>query len=117
MSDFGVKISKPGKSVLNLADKDLVWSSGFKTFKNYRVLTFDSYGSKTHGLDYPPVFFAYKKIQGGGIVEAGYGYNYFGGVEVSVDDTKVYYQEPIAYPSGQVVEKVYVILCLNPLNE
>ena len=111
--DYGFKISRPGIDVKKAEPKNLVFSTGFNTFKEYRIIKMTSPGSVTHGLNYPPTFLAVKE-------------DYFNANEfirgdvfpfingsypiISVDDTKVYYRV-----SGY--EDIYVILFIDPLNE
>ncbi len=111
MSDYGIKMSKPGVDVKTAADKDLSWSSDFKTFKIYRVIKFTSTGNVTHGLDYPPSFAIPNPPP---LASEDYpekfdlmlGQNY-----IQVDDSKVYCT---LRPGDQ---DVYVILFIDPLNE
>ncbi len=99
MSDYGIKMSKPGVDVKTASDKDLSWSSDFKTFKIYKIVKFTSTGNKTHGLNYPPAFVAFAPN------------DFFYDLSLaSVDDTKVYLEH---YPGSAV----YVILYIDPLDE
>lgn len=106
MSNYGIKISRPGYNVETADDKDLVFSSAFNTFKIYRTMKFAEAGSAQHGLTYPPTFLfltpfdGYKWRQGNG-----HYYNNWNSM-VEVDDTHVYSEG-----------KAYVILFIDPLDE
>ena len=107
MSSTGIKISKPGVDVKTADDKDLVWSSNYKTWKIYKIVHFTSAGSETHGLTYPPTFVALIK-EGTSWGSASLGYQELGYSWVSVDDINVY---------SSTSDEVYVILFIDPLNE
>lgn len=111
MSNYGIKISKPGVDVKTATDDELVWSSDFKTFKIYKIIKFTATGSQDHGLDYPPAFAITNPPR---LVDEAYpekfdlmlGQNY-----IQVDSEKVYCT---LRPGGV---DVYVILFVDPLNE
>ena len=119
MSDIGLKISKPGIDVKTATDKDLVWSSNFKTLKLYRQIVFTEAGEVSHGLDYPPTFMALMRVDGV-TVPTSLGYQEGGYAFVSVDDVNVYATNPEdlhdqPYPVDW--DRVYVSLFIDPLNE
>jgi hypothetical protein len=102
MSNYGIRMSKPGVDVKTASDADLSWSSDFKTFKIYRIVKFTANTSINHGLSYPPAF---ATININTLQFFGLGKSY-----VSVDSQKVY-GGPV---DGQTL---YVILFVDPLNE
>lgn len=115
--DYGVKISRKGIDVKTASPKNLVFSSSCNTFKIYRTIKISGGESITHGLNYPPTFFAFKREwEQTGSFEGKY---IRGDVApfmqgayplISVDNTKVYCK-------GNSNELIYVILCVDPLNE
>lgn len=112
--DYGFKISRPGIDVKTAEPRNLVFSTRFNTFKEYRIVKMSSAGSVLHGLDYPPTFLAVKR-------------DYFNNTEfkrgdvmpfingslalVSVDNTRVYYR------TAGFDEDTYIILFTDPLDE
>jgi hypothetical protein len=119
MTNYGIKMSKPGVDVKTAADVDLSWSSDFRTLKLYRVIVFTGPGSVTHGLDYPPTFTALMRV-GGVTMPTCLGYQELAYSFVSVDDEKVYTTNPsslhtLPYPVNW--DRVYVSLFIDPLNE
>ncbi len=115
MSSGGIKMSKPNVDVETAEDKDLSWSSDFKTFKVYRIIHFEEEGTEAHGLDYPPTFIAYERI-GSDWKRSGAGYMGAGIPTITVDSTNVYSGTSGVWWSPDV-EEVYVILFIDPLNE
>ena len=105
MSSIGMKVSKPGVDVKDADDKDLVWSSDFKTFKIYKIVKFTSSGDEKHGLDYAPAFVYMEDYTS--TLETGWHRNPHA-TRVSVDGEKVYYNG-----SGTV----YITLFIDPLDE
>jgi len=99
MSRIGMASSKPNENVLTTADKNLGWSSGFRTFKICKGVKFTSTGSKAHSLGYAPAF----AIANPNLGILGMPYVY-------VDDTNVY----CTSVSGG---DVYVFLFIDPLDE
>ena len=73
MADYGIKISKPGYSVLTATDRQLVFSLEFNTFKVFASgsgnVTSDATNPQiveiTHSLGYQPAFFVYSEIHAG----------------------------------------------------
>lgn len=71
--DYGIKISKPGFDVKTCADKDLVFSSKFDTFRVHSTgvgsFTSDATNVKTatiaHSLGYVPAFMVFSEIHAG----------------------------------------------------
>jgi hypothetical protein len=98
MSDYGIKMSKPGVDVKTADDVDLSWSSDFKTFKIFRVVKLEAGQNTNHGLNYAPSFLA--------LSPGDFWYDF---CPVSVDNTKVY--------SNLSGKDVYIILFIDPLNE
>jgi hypothetical protein len=111
--DYGFKISRPGIDVKTAEPKNLVFSTSFNTFKEYRIIKMTSEGSITHGLDYPPTFLALKEdyFNPGEFIR-GDAWPFINGSApmISIDDTKVYYR------TGGY-EDIYVILFIDPLDE
>ncbi len=111
--DFGFKISRPGIDVKTAEPKNLVFSTAFNTFKEYRIIKMTTPGYIAHGLDYPPTFLAIKEdyFNPGEFIR-GDVYPFISGSApiISVDDTNVYYRT-----SGY--EDIYVILFIDPLDE
>lgn len=115
--NYGIKISRPGIDAKTALPKNLVFSSNFNTFNIYRVIEMSGGEIMSHGLDYPPTFFALKREwEKTGSFEGKY---IRGDVTpfmqgayplISVDNTNVYCK-------GNSNELIYVILCTNPLNE
>ena len=106
MSNTGIIISKPGVDAKTADEKDLVWSSNFKTFKIYKILKFTSEQTVSHGLNYPPTYVVYRPD---------FIYDYITGLpgpagQARVDDTNV-------FSTGTSAEPTYVILFIDPLNE
>ena len=99
MADAEIRISRPGVDALGADDIDLVWSSNFRTFKVFMVVTFEATGDITHGLGYEPTFFVQNPNS-----SSLFGFNY-----VSVDDSKLY--------CGVDSDPVTIILMVDPLNE
>ncbi len=119
MSDYGIKMSKPNVDVKTAADKDLSWSSEFKTLKLYKVIEFTSTGSEEHGLDYAPTFLALMRVDGV-YVPTSLGYQELGYSFASVDEEKAYATNPedlqfLPYPVNW--DKMYIILYIDPLDE
>lgn len=70
--DYGIKISKPGFDVKTAADKDLVFSSKFDTFRVHStgIGSFTANGSAQtatipHSLGYVPAFMVFSEIHAG----------------------------------------------------
>jgi len=116
MSNFGIKVSRPGFDVLSASDSNTVLNSNLNTFKICRMVHFTAAGSVAHGLTYPPAFIAFKELNDQfGIItdadelvgaEGGY---LFGGVSyVSVDSTNVY---------SYTDDEVWVLILTDALNE
>lgn len=71
--NYGIKISKPGFDVKTCADKDLVFSSKFDTFRVHSTgigsLTSDATNTKTatisHSLGYVPAFMVFTEVHAG----------------------------------------------------
>jgi len=65
MSDWGVKVSQPGYNVKTCADRELLFSSSFKTLKIEKegliVVNPGESGLISHNLGYYPAFIIYKK--------------------------------------------------------
>lgn len=112
--DYGFKISRPGIDVKTAEPKNLVFSTAFNTFKEYRIIKMTTAGSSVnHGLNYPPTFLAVKEdyFHSGEFIRGDVTPFINGSYpEISVDDTKVYY-------SANAYETIYVILFIDPLNE
>jgi len=112
-NDYGFKVSRPGIDVKTAEPKNLVFSSSFNTFKEYRIIKMTSSGSINHGLNYPPTFLAIKEdyFNAGEFIR-GDVFPFVSGSAsiINVDSTKVYYRT-----SGY--ETIYVILFIDPLNE
>lgn len=118
MSDYGVKISRPGYDVLTASDVNLVLSSQFNTLKLVKVVSFSynasrnpsNMGSTAHGISYSPLFMAIKQNDTVGTHYESANAGYFGGgiSTVFVDSTNVYYNQP---------EACYVLLFTNSLEE
>ncbi|MCR4306244.1 MAG: hypothetical protein NUV73_04135 [Candidatus Daviesbacteria bacterium] len=70
--DYGMKVSKPGFDVKTAADKDLVFSSKFDTFKVHStgIGSFTANGALqtatiAHTLGYLPAFFVFSEVHAG----------------------------------------------------
>lgn len=112
--DYGFKISRPGIDVKTAEPKNLVFSSSFNTFKEYRIIKMTTAGYIAHGLDYPPTFLAIKEdyFNPGEFIRGDVMPFINGSISlISVDDTNVYYRSP-GYD-----EDIYVILFIDPLDE
>jgi len=75
MADYGIKVSKPGFDVLTTADKNLVFSSKFDTFRVFAsgsgsitcTLGTVQTVTITHNLGYRPAFACYSELYDGAI--------------------------------------------------
>lgn len=72
MKDYGIKISKPGFDVKTCADKDLVFSSKFDTFRVHStgIGSFTANGALqtatiAHALGYVPAFMLFTEVHAG----------------------------------------------------
>ncbi len=112
MSDYGIKMSKPGVDVKTASDKDLSWSSDFKTFKVYKTVKITSVGTTAHGLNYAPAFIAFRQEDTpvtGAWVCMQRGYQLGGRGAIQVDDTNIHCYDD--------TDDLYVILFIDPLDE
>jgi hypothetical protein len=138
MTDYGMKVSKPGYDVKTASDKDLVFSSKFDTFRvavtGTGSLTSDATNPKTathaHGLGYTPAFIVYSEIHAGfGEPSTGNFYIlphssplHIGGsrpdecIMASIDDTNLYIRMGFnVLLSGRVINYKYVVFH-NPIT-
>lgn len=90
MSDYGVKLSRPGNDVLTAADAQLGFSSSWPTLKieyqgSFNVNVNTNTTLYTHNLGYVPMFLAFK-VSGGTSTS----YNISGRVKASATDIKFF---------------------------
>lgn len=112
-NDYGLKVSRPGIDVKTAEPRNLVFSSSFNTFKEYRIIKLSPGTSVSHGLNYPPTFLAVKEdyFNPGEFIRGDVIPFINGSLAlISVDSTKV-------YSSASGYEDIYVILFIDPLNE
>lgn len=117
MSNFGIKISRPGYSVTDTTvdDSNIVISSELNTLKLCKIIKFDEDAlrtteTKAHGLTYPPVYIGIKEngVTAGRYELADTGY-FGGGIsKLYADSTNISYAE---------VEECYVLIFTDALNE
>lgn len=111
---YGIKISRPGINSTTAEYKNLVLSSGMKTFKEYAIIEYtgtDYTEEETisHGLDYPPTFLVLGDVETGVFGRGDVIGNYRGGWgNVCVDSSNVYIN---------TIGVAYIILLIDPLNE
>jgi hypothetical protein len=107
MSNYGIKISRDGIDARTADDRDLCYSSDFRTFKIYKIVKFTSTGSQEHGLNYSPMFIVPIQLD----VDFDYSQGARGFGNVFVDNKFVYCNDLM----GQ--SEYYIILCTDSLNE
>lgn len=114
MSNFGIKISRPGYSVTDTTtvDTNLVMNTDYPTFKIYRVMKCSPGTRTAHGLTYPPAFFYMVEVSTGNWQQHNANY-YSPFTYVAVDSTYVYVAENAQSPTSDT----YVFLFTDPLNE
>lgn len=108
MSGINFKISRNGYDVKTANDANLAFSSDFFIPKIFKIKKYTSNTTEAHGLDYAPMFFAYRNN------EMGAGNTvYTAGGFVSVDDTNVYVTIP---GGGTPATEVYVIFFTDRID-
>jgi len=85
MSDWGIKVSKPGFDVKTCADYDLVMSSSFNMLKTKIFGNCGTSGTTiAHGLSYTPIFFSIPTNGTTGGIVGDLGVDYANGTNVVI---------------------------------
>ena len=111
MSDYGVKVSRPGYDVNVASDTNLIMSSGFNTLKVVKIIDMTGEASVAHGLGYTPTYIFLRSSKAGEWTIGNPGYTEGMLSTIYVDDTNVY-----RFATGSSVG-AYVMLFTDRIDE